>query len=170
MQIPELCVDENDENSSRKKGRTIALEPITDTKLCQTMTFVRTEGVVCKNWKNLSWIKNFLRRRVPALEPLAQCIIHRRCFGVLSKHTLPKSLNFPFLRASRYTLCLSDYFFVRTRIEFINYAKYKFLCTRSRTKNLSQQLFSRSHNLPSPASEESRGNYFCACYNTVIIT
>lgn len=120
--------------------------------------------------KNLSWIKNFLRRRVRALEVLAQRIIHRRFFGVLSKHTLPKSLNFPFLRASRYTLCLSDYFFVRTRIEFINYAKYKFLCTRSRTKNLSQQLFSRSHNLPSPASEESRGNYFCACYNTVIIT
>lgn len=44
VQIPELCVDENDENSSRKKrGRTIAPEPITDTKLCQTMTFVRTK-------------------------------------------------------------------------------------------------------------------------------
>lgn len=109
-QIPELCVDENDENSSRER-ETIALEPITDTKLCETMTFVRNKRRdSCKNWKKILWIKNFLRRRVRRRNfPFNASFIGD--FRVLSKHTLPKSLNFPFLRASRYTRCLSDYFF-----------------------------------------------------------
>lgn len=106
-----------------KKGRTIAPEPITDTKLCERWRSLEQNGGSRAKIEKISYelkiscVGGGGRRNASFI---GDC-------RVLSKHTLPKSLNFLFCVPRATLAAYRIIFFVRTRIEFINYAKYIFM-------------------------------------------
>lgn len=145
--------------TTRKKRETIGPKAITDTEpWVDNALFVRRmQKCSCKNvnWKILLWIKmnlfpfSILRVGVRAFWGLLLSIIQRDS-GVLSKHTLPKSLNSPLCVPSAHSL-LIGLFFCEDWIHQL--CKIHFMHEKGERKSIaqSQQLFYARENFILPA-------------------